>query len=368
LGSYLKGLNESTDPQGPIVILARSLQRPLGPDGKVQKEALFDVQESFLDAYLGEERRVFWGSILYSLDDGAVIRRHRLAELYCDATGQIKVIPSIPLVAAQAREISLSGGSTDKIAAAVKSVKAQLADHFAGARCNKSADFSSLAAMIAAHPELLPDKGASLQLSENTDGPTIVLADLPYADRILYRIAPQHGQEMSYLLDRSAKEVLNSPLGLADASGDLVLIGASHADSGDLHPTALGGEPMPGVYILANAIDTLQQHGLLGPPSLVAAIVVLALLNLVSIILFAFFKTLFELVWVVLSQILLLVLGASLLDYGFGLAAGGLPMLLIQVLHMFRQNEGVTGKFAETRGGKWITGQYGRICRLGRTP
>lgn len=339
LGSYLKDINERTDPNGPIVILVRSLRRPLGPDGQVENEAMFEVQPSFLDAYIEQERRVFWGPVLYSVDDGGIIRRHRLAELYC-GKGQIGVMPSIPLLAAQAREVSLGGGGAERIAAAINRLRAQMANLLAAPPpCGKSADYSSLATMISRHPELVPEKEAVLRLSRDSTGPTVDLSNLPYADRIMYRLVPQRGRERTHLLDRSARDILDQPVSLKDASGELVLIGGSHADSGDLHQTPLGGDPMPGVYVLANAIDTLQQRGLLGPPSLSLALLFLAGANLVTVALFPQFKILGEGLLAIVLQLALLGFSAWMLDYGVGFVVGGIPLLLIQGIHKLREGK-----------------------------
>ena len=367
LGSYLKDLNERSDPNGPIVILVRSLRRPLGPDGRAENEAMLKVQPSFLDDYLGQERRVFWGPILYSVDYGGIIRRYRLAELYCDK-GQINVMSSIPLIAAQAREVSLGGGNAEQIAAAISRLRAQLANHLAGSPCGDYADFSSLDALLSKHPELVPEKEAILRLSEDPKGPTVDLANLPYADRIMYRIVPQRGQERAYLLDRPAKEVLE-PVQMKDASGDLVLIGASHADSGDLHQTPLGGDPMPGVYVLANAIDTLQQRGLLGPPSLWLVIFSLAGANLMTMLLFLKKGGFVEFFGVIGIQVIFWVFSAVVLDFGIGMIGGGIPLLLIQCLHFLREKKQIiewTNKiFGWLPIWKWVTYLYGKYCGTG---
>lgn len=249
LGELLKSLNESDDPDAPVVILTRKLQRPLDADKQVDHGAIFALPASFLDPYLPVSKKVFWSSTLFGMDDDHRIRRWRNAEVYCSAAGEFALMPSLQLMAAIAYSHKLQGGDP---AQALQMNAQRLAGVAGGRKCDGSEAIPSLKAYYAKYPAV----NNAIQLEYGDQSRVLNLADFGEAERINYRIAPVTAGK-SQMVVTSAAELEAAPVRL-DVLDRLVLIGATFEESNDLHATPMTSDPIPGIYILANAIDTLQ--------------------------------------------------------------------------------------------------------------
>lgn len=278
LGELLKSLNESDDPDAPVVILTRKLQRPLDAGKRVDHGTVFALPASFLDAYLPVQKRVFWSSTLFNIDDDHLIRRWRNAEVYCSPGGGFALLPSLQLMAAVAYGHKWRG---DDPAEALQRVEQRLSGAAAGRHCDGTEAIPSLKAYYAKYPA----NGDVIQLDYGDHSKVLNLADFGEAERINYRIAPvRDAHTKSQLVVTSAADLEFEPAKL-DVLDRLVLIGATFEESNDLHSTPIASAPLPGIYILANAIDTLQGMGqrnastlMLGPAISLLMLVIGALL------------------------------------------------------------------------------------------
>ncbi len=278
LGLLLKALNESDDPDSPVIVLTRRLLRPLDGNKQVNHGAVFSLPASFIDPYIPVQKKVFWSSTLFSMDGDHVIRRWRNAEVYCSRDGYFSLLPSMQLLATIAYNYKSQGSSPD---AALRSVNAKL-DAVAGQRkCHGTEAIPSLKSYYRKYPVT----DGSIQLGSGDESNVLDLADFGEAERINYRIAPVAEQNTkSQIVVTSAGELESAPARL-DVLDRLVLIGATFEESNDLHQNPVSDALIPGIYILANGIDTLQNMRvktgammLLGPVISLVMLIVGALL------------------------------------------------------------------------------------------
>lgn len=330
LGEYLFQLNNSEDPDRPIVILSRSLRRPLH-DGEVVESALFEPVPSFVDAYVSEQKRVFWGTVQFGLE-GGVIRRWRLAEAYCSA-GKLGLLPSVQLLAAKAG--LTSGNSTDKAIALRDLVQwfhlEQLGD---APSCTGFHGSGDLAGVLEKYPAIRASLPRDLRLSGSTGGPSISIEALARPSRIVFRIFPRDDALKRQIEVVSAKDVLNRKEVELDALGRTVLIGASFRESHDLHRRPFHDKLMPGAVIIANAIDTLEQFGEVRPAQLNLALAAIILaLNL----LWSVFVEKSTIIAELLAWICIILpglwLGLIFIENGWGTFSVALLLFVSQAIH-----------------------------------
>jgi CHASE2 domain-containing sensor protein len=154
------------------------------------------------------------------------------------------------------------------------------------------------------------------------------------AERVIYRIAPvEHAGQKTQLSVSSAQALLAREERRLDTDGRIVLIGSTYAENGDFHRTPIANQ-MSGVYILANAIDTLATHGQFKPPPLWVSILVLFASTLLLHVVFAAFSyTIAKLTAMLLLTGLLFVLSVFIFSYGIGFSYA-LPLLVLQAIYM----------------------------------
>lgn len=251
LGELLKSLNESDDPDSPVVVLTRRLLRPLDAQGHVDQGVIFSLPDSFLDSYLPVQKKVFWASTLFNIDEDHVIRRWRNAEVYCAKDGHFALFPSLQLLATVAYNLKSQGGRPDQ---ALQALTDRLAEVVGGRKCDGKEAMPSLKSYFAKFPA---NEGV-IHLGAGDSTNVLRLADFGEAERINYRITRVTEQNTkSQIVVTSVVELESAPVRL-DVLNRLLLIGASFEESNDLHSSPVSNDPIPGVYILANGIDTLQ--------------------------------------------------------------------------------------------------------------
>lgn len=278
LGEYLRDLNDSKSSERPIVILPRSLRRPA--DKAIASDvSLLEQVPSFLDQFVVKQKRVFWGTVGFRVDPDGVIRRWQIAEAYCGNDGAATLLPSVQLLAAVSE---LAPGSTDERAIALQTLVDELRGPAFELRpeCSRVHGVATVEDLVDAYPVLTSLLPARLSLAGGTGEPSISATAFGDTRRIVFRVFSDVEQGNKRQIDiRSAQYVLAAqPIGL-DALGSTLLIGSSHEDGNDLHRRPHQAELMPGYLVIANAIDTLEQHGDARPASLswrlLAAIVII---------------------------------------------------------------------------------------------
>lgn len=252
LGELLKTLNESDDPDSPVIVLTRKLLRPLDDQGKVNHEAIFSLPVSFLDEYLPKQKKVFWASTLFNVDKDHVIRRWRNAEVYCSREGHFALLPSLQLLVTIAYNYKSQGHSPDQT---LQAISRNLAEVGGGRACDGKQAIPSLKSYFGQYST----RGGMIRLDAGNNSSNVLnLADFGEAERINYRITRVTEQDTkSQIVVTSVTELESSPIRL-DVLNRLVLIGVTFEESNDLHSTPVSNNVMPGIYILANGIDTLQ--------------------------------------------------------------------------------------------------------------
>lgn len=333
LGEYLARINESTDPAHPVVILTRTFRWPLDAQGRAATGALMEPVPSFLDAYVPQQKRVFWGSPLFSVDPDRMLRRWRLAELYCDSGGRLAIVPSVQLLVVIAQNYAQESGRA-LAADAVRRTLEQLGTLVRGAPCSAARDSGPVHDYLRRHARELPRAASVIMLSPADQQKWVDLAAGGDAERVIYRVAPIHeiGQKTQIAL--SSAEMLLAPTEpRLDADGRIVLIGGTFDESGDFHRTPLASR-MPGVYVLANAIDTLAYYGQFRAPPLWLSVGVLCAATLLLHLVFSLFPVLIgKLVAMVVLTGFLFVLSVAIFSYGVGFTYA-LPLFILQVVYM----------------------------------
>jgi len=186
-----------------------------------------DIRPSFLDAY-ELSGSVHWGHPLFqtTLWDG-VVRHWSLARLGC-LNGNIELVPSIQLMAAA------------------------LLSHTAAS--NRVADIEAIGLVNCGQQ----DRGAATAGRSNRGFKSGI------GQRLIFTIP--WNQSAPDLITIPASVITESDEKLAGdlLIGRIVVIGASHTDSGDIHRTPIG--EMPGALIIVNAIKSLVSFGQLREP------------------------------------------------------------------------------------------------------
>lgn len=255
----------------PPLLLVRAFRPPLPG-----QHALPTERRSFLeqDGRLAAWPLIQWGSTLFELDQGQLLRRWHLWQITCDEQRhQPVVIPSLQLLAvALLRQPHEDPG---KVVGQVRTALQTLAPE----RCDGHPF----------HPHEKTLAIAGMELSAQPKG---------IAQRILYELPWQlHPGEAYPTLPRpdgtsvpllsvfSALPITdgNKPVAGDAVTGRVVVIGGSFWESRDLYLTPLG--QMPGFLVLANAIHSLYQHEEIKPPSLyLKLLITVALITLSSLI------------------------------------------------------------------------------------
>jgi CHASE2 domain-containing sensor protein len=250
--------------------------------------AALEARPSVIDSVLSSDSATYIAAPLFEKEADLMIRRWRLWQPTCGHPHQA-VVPSVQLllVALHAQE---SGIPIDL--GILQSTLAESACSFSVAPRQSTLDQSQT---IHLGSVVLHVDQHSLQRRIFFTTPWHVTST---TSRPVLS-GPDHGP-VPALIDLPARTVLDAP---ATVSSDAILnrvvvIGGSFAEGRDIHSTPLG--PMPGTYVIVNAVNSLIQYGeLREPPFLprkayeflllfVAAIIGAALPSLGSALLWAF--------------------------------------------------------------------------------
>lgn len=317
LGKYLQSLNESNDPDAPIIILTRRLLRPLDNNNQVDLKTIFTMPVSFLDKYIPLQKNIYWSSTMFSVDEDHVVRRWRQAEVYCDKDFKFKIIPSFQLVSAIAFISKLKKLNPQN---ELKLLNDKLSELLMDRNCSLSDRIPSLKAFISLDLikstfEINIDKNLKLDLKSFGE-----------SERIRYRLSPEGKSDFkNQIVNTSASLIQTSQVKL-DVFGRLVLIGATFQESNDFHMSPISKSPIPGVFVLANAIDsmfTTQEDS-------VIFYFIGSLLILILLIVGAFLaERQSTFLWIIVSSLIFFLIG--LVVYSPGSSAAALPFSVVLV-------------------------------------
>lgn len=211
-----------------VFMKTQTLAKPPG-------SALHQFRTSALDSVIAESEYLHWAAPLFRPDGDGVIRNWQLVVAGCD-DGELKLLPSVQLLS-----VLLSyHHSTDELGALL------IPGRPAG--CTQAPTFTG---------RLVLDENKAVDFSESDLRHRIIYA-LPPDPADGYRPIPWKGISLPSVTKVSAQSLLANDAVLAASmlQGSIVIIGATHPDSADIHQTPLGA--MPGSLILANSIVALQ--------------------------------------------------------------------------------------------------------------
>jgi hypothetical protein len=233
LATYLEGYGAENS--SPPLILVRTF---FGGNSKDQQ--WLEIRPSFLDNY-ELSPSVHWGQPLFkaTLWDG-VIRHWHLVKYGC-LNGSVVLVPATQLIAAAILSGTDVGTKTGEVALNAVNLRS----------CSRS------------------DESSEPMLKKVADNDVATISTAAEFDqRLIYSIpwkdpAPDLITVPAHIITESTR----------DLSADLienrvVIIGASFADSRDIHRTPIG--EMPGALIIANAIKSLSFYGQLRKPPVFA--------------------------------------------------------------------------------------------------
>jgi hypothetical protein len=209
---------------------------------------------SFLDKVLIEEKNVFWSSTFFKIESDQIRRRWQLASLVCQDE-HLSVVPSMQLL------VALGQLYADKNAAEVIRAFKQKLNNWANKLTCDQAAATTIPKLCQA--QNCPDFTIKLlsKTGISDEEHIIDLAGGRDTERVVYRFAPDddsNSQRRQLIDTESALTILKDG---ADVVNQIVFIGNTHQDSGDLHPIPIRDNFVSGVYVLANAVDTVLRFG-----------------------------------------------------------------------------------------------------------
>ncbi len=254
---YLQRLNENQAIDAPLIFLTRHYRQPLD-----NIQAFLETPPNFLDAALPVENNVFWTSTFFKMDEDRVIRRWQLAPLVCQG-GRLSVVPSMPLLMTLAH---LHNQETRQAAKVIREFKNRWNTWAKQFRCDEYQG-QSLADLCQLKD--CPNLTVTLPKKANVNDTEhyVDLLEGYETEKVIYRFAPPdkpQTMQMNLFEVKSAEAILSGDLAI-DVAGQIVFIGVTHQDNGDYHPIPIRYKDVSGVYILANAVDTLLRFGQFQP-------------------------------------------------------------------------------------------------------
>ncbi len=304
LMEVLAPYQEDDAPETQLIFMkTQSLQLPA-------KSVLPAFRRSALDDLVASSARLHWAAPLFRPDRDGVIRHWQLIIGGCNQGG-LQLLPSVQLLS-----VMLSHGvDQDLYALLAPGQEGCLSmPHFAG-RVRLNAD-------------------KQIELAGDELRHRIVFA-LPPTPEDGYLPVDWQGVSLPAVTALSARDVVAAETlatgGLLD--GALVIVGASHRDSGDIHMTPVGR--MPGSLVLANSITALQGLEQVQRPPLLLVVAGELLLIVVTSWLFMIMSP-FAATLVSSAGIALLVVPLSLLAFSQGVWLDfALPILAVQLKSLF---------------------------------
>ena len=221
-------------PAGPPIILVKSLRKSTDPNMPPA------VRQSFLDKTVEGSDRLYWGFPVFLRDDSHSIRRWKIA--VCAAQDNKTVLlPSVQLLAYALQSRGPDGNLLGEMAAQLKDAEG-----------------------FCTRPD--GDTRNSLAIGEQV----FSLDENGQENRILYSMKPgvappriHNGTQVRPLfITLPARSLFsgNAQHSLRDMLHDrIVIIGASYADSFDIHETPIGS--LPGSVIILNSLQSLFTYG-----------------------------------------------------------------------------------------------------------
>jgi CHASE2 domain-containing sensor protein len=326
LGEYLQTLNESEAENTPIVILTREYRLPLTAEGYQNRQAFLQKPPIFLDNYLTTAKNVFWAATFYQPDSDTVLRRWEIASLVCEPP-QLTLVPSMQLLAALAQQHS-QHQSRRQVATILQNYQQHLNQWANQFSCTDTEE-KTLYHLCQQHA----CDQLNIDLPKTSDeSHTIKLVDTHTSEKVVYRFAPPDNPQVNrqaWVDDYSAQAILaGEPV---DVLKQIVLIGATHQNNSDKHLIPIRFKPVDGVYIVANAIDTLLRFGQFQPQSLRTKGLIAVSLAIITALIFTLFEAFIAFILTGIGLVILVGWSLEKMHYGIEIDLT-LYLLAIQVV------------------------------------
>jgi CHASE2 domain-containing sensor protein len=328
LAQYLQTLNARQDANAPLIILTRVYRYPL--EGKQLNVQAFRVRApSFLDSRLTEQKNVFWASTFFEVDDDRVRRRWHLASLVCQQD-HLTLVPSMQLFVALAQLYATPDGTRE--AARMIRTKLKAWNDWANTLSCDASQGTTIPKFCQQQtcPDLTVDLPQKPGISDKIH--RVDLAGGRETERVLYRFAPPDNPQpfqRSLIDKKSGLDVLSNG---AEVDNKIVFIGVTHHASGDFHPIPIRYKEVDGVYVLANAVDTLLRFGQFQPLPWFAKLLISVGVIFVAILLFTWYGIARAFAFsTILVGVVLFVLSGQALHHGIWVDIA-LPMLTFQII------------------------------------
>lgn len=273
------------------------------------------ARQSMLDELVSDRDELHWAAPLFRRGSDGVVRSWDLVSPVCPDTA------ATWLPSAQLLSVALSHGVWPEVETALQKGTNQ--------GCHDRPDNPG-AFRVAGH-----------RVDPTADGPgKAIVYSLPWQPERGYRSLAHNGMQVPALTTLSARHLAkaDTPVEPTLARGSIMIIGASHPDSGDLHYTPLG--MMPGSLIIANAIASFEGFRQLDKPSLpVILLVELALLFIMSWLFVRFRPGMAALLSI--GFIIVVVIPGSLLAFRQGVWLDfALPLVAVEIHRLVAVAEG----------------------------
>lgn len=308
------------------ILLARTFRVPLNkrPFDPNTEPYYLEQRHTFLDDIVARSPHLYWAATLFEREHDRILRRWQLWTATCTQNTS-GIVPSMPLLAA-----TLLVG-TNQPNPSNHRLKNHL-NYYTPLDCTESPHWTN---------KTRQHKPTTFKLNDNL---TFNLQPTRLSRRILYTLPwylnkgewwPYTPDNRPLLTTLSAKNIIegnnDKPINNELLRDSVTVIGASHLESRDWHPTPLGW--MPGMLVLVNSIHSLLQYGILHPPSPW----IVLLLTLILITLFSWLLAKYHTLWGTLYAvgIIVILIPASIFFFKYGLwLSFAIPWAAIQLRQM----------------------------------
>jgi len=299
----------------PHILLARGLRLPSNVMPYDPNVAPYYLEQapSFLEATVAKSPHIHWAAVLFDREKDRILRRWQLWTPTC-TEGKPAVVPSMSLLSTTLLAESTQG------AARLQKALDQFKPH-----CSDDSEKERLPSDIQTHLFKLNNISFDLQPSRLSRR---ILYTIPW--QMLPGDKPQKTISGSLLLKRfPAFMPLQVGTNNTPLHDSITLIGGSFLAGRDWHSTPLGW--MPGMYVLANSIHSLQQYGVLeAPPAWQIFLFAIVLIVLTSWLLTRLHSFWAMLISVAVFIIILIPISFYLFRYGVWLSFA-IPLAAIQL-------------------------------------
>lgn len=312
----------------PPILLARTFREALPP-----KQG-YELRPSFLDGISAGISSIRWAAPLFELGEDLAVRRWRLIETVC-ADNRAESILSFQLLAVA---LTMHPPAVDDLQR-MRDLRSNACQYGDGAHRSDETRIVRLGSRDL-HVDDNVAKRIIYTIPWKLAAPTDVRPMVMLSD----------GRQVPFLIRLSAGDVLARPqsFGPDYIARRVVVIGGSFADARDTYPTPIG--PMPGMFIVVNAINSLWQFDEFRPVPWWATLVVTTLLIVLMAVAFTAFSSFWASV-VCGSAIIVVVVPASLLLFRSGIWLDfAVPLLAVELHQAYEELKEKRHKLIPRRG------------------